>query len=175
MLRNSRIRFLLLVMGLVVAVNLGRQGYRWFAHADERADLRHLSVQLDSSGLLVVRTGVEAARLREEIEEADAWLAEQREALDAAERRAGGGGVSPVLYEGYRRALDRYNAGVHDRNRLFEEWRTVVAENHTAVDRYNATADSMRAVGARMGEPYLDIPSPAEVAARKGEEVGGGR
>ena len=31
-----------------------------------------------------------------------------------------------------------------------------------------ALADSMRAVGRRMGEPYLSIPSPAEVAVRHG-------
>lgn len=174
---DPRLRFLLLVLAAIVVVNLARQGYRWVAYGDERADLRRLSVHLDSTALQVVRTSVEAARLRSVIEEADGWLAEQRTELDRMERRAAGGGVSPALYDGYRRMLERYNGRVGERNERYERWREVVAANHHAVDRYNALADSMRAVGVRMREPYIDVPSPAEVAARYGvgQEVGGRR
>lgn len=172
--RPSRLHFFLLFLTVVVAVNLARQGYGWVAYADERAELRRLAVRLDSAGLTVVRTSVEAARLREVIEEADGWLADQRRELDRVERRAAGGGVPPTLYDGYLRTLERYNERVNERNDRFERWREVVTANHHAVDRYNALADSMRAVGARMREPYIDVPSPAEVAARHGwseEEV----
>ena len=172
--RESRLHFFLLVLAVIVAVNLARQGYGWVAYADERSDLRRLTIQLDSSALQVVGTSVEAARLRSVIEEADAWLSNQRAELDRVERRAAGGGVPPALYDGYLRTLERYNGRVNERNERYERWREVVAANHRAVDRYNAVADSMRAVGARMREPYIDVPSPAEVAARHGWGEGGG-
>jgi hypothetical protein len=88
--------------------------------------------------------------------------------LTSIERRAGDRGLPPTLYEDYRRRLERYNERVAARNDQYERWRGIVERNHRAVDSYNALADTMRNLGERMGEPYLSIPSPAEVAVRHG-------
>jgi hypothetical protein len=165
---TARTRFLLIVAALLIAANVGRQGYRWFAFADERADLRRLSAKLEATALAVMRTQILADSLRRTIETVDAGLGGDRQELSRVERRAEGDGLPPLLYDEYRRGLERYNARVVTRNRDFERWREVVSRNHRAVDGYNALADSIRGLGNRMGEPYIAIPSPAEVAVRHG-------
>ena len=165
---TTRTRFLLVVAGLLLAVNLGRQGYRWFAHADERVELRRLGDELEDAALAVVRTQLLADSLRGAIEQADDSLRIERAGIRRIERRAEAFSLPPTLYDEYRRELSRYNRRVETRNARYEEWRTVVEDNHRSVDRYNGLADSMRSLGRQMGEPYLAIPSPAEVALRHG-------
>lgn len=165
---TPRTRFLLIAAAVVLAANLARQTYRWYAYADERQELRRMGVELESAGLAVMRTQLFADSLRAVIEAADHELRDDRLSLDRIERRADGDGLPPALYEEYRRGLDLYNGRVAARNERFEQWRGVVTRNHGAVDRYNLLADSMRLLGARMGEPYLSIPSPAELAVRHG-------
>lgn len=165
---NTRTRFLLLVAFALLAMNLGRQGYRWIAYADEREELALLTTRLESAGLAVMQTQLLADSLRAGIEAADARLRQDRLALDRMERRAEGRGLPPALYDEYRYALERYNQQVLERNDRFQRWRGVVSRNHASVDLYNQLADSMRALGTRMGEPYLAIPSPAELAVRHG-------
>ena len=87
---NTRTRFLLLVAAVIVAINVGRQGYRWFAFADEREDLRRLSGELDAVALAVMRTQLVADSLRRVIEAADSGLRSDRGALSAIESRADG-------------------------------------------------------------------------------------
>lgn len=165
---TTRTRFLLLVAAVVVAINVGRQGYRWFAFADEREDLRRLSVELDGVALTVMRTQLVADSLRRVIEAADSDLRSDRGQLTAIEARADGDGLPVALYEEYRRGLERYNRRVASRNVEYERWRGIVDRNHRAVDAYNLLADSIRGLGRRMGEPYISIPSPAEVAVEHG-------
>lgn len=171
---SARTRFLLLALGMLVAVNLGRQLYRWVAFADEREVLGRVMEEVDSAALMVIRTRMLADSLRSSIESADAGLRQDREMLAALERRAENNRLPPMIYEGYRTILDRYNRRVAARNAIFERWRDEVASNHHAVRRYNALADSIRGLGTRMGEPYIAIPTPAEAAARHGLAPGGG-
>jgi hypothetical protein len=57
---------------------------------------------------------------------------------------------------------------VSERNELFADWRATVEANHEHVRRYNRLVDEIREGAARMGEAYFPIPSPAEVAYRRG-------
>ena len=53
------------------------------------------------------------------------------------------------------------------RNDSFHTWQEVLARNRSAVDRYNALADSLRAVADVLGDPYYQVPSPLEAAAER--------
>jgi hypothetical protein len=165
---NARTRLLLYIAAALLVVNLGRQLYRWAAFADERDDLRRLGVELDGAALGVMRTQLLADSLRGAIQTLDSRLEAQRAALAALERAANGGGLPPQLYEEYRADLDEYNGSVAARNDGFDRWRAVVERNHLAVGNYNVLADSIRSIGVTIGEPYISIPSPAEVAVRHG-------
>lgn len=165
---TPRARLLLVVASILLAANLGRQLYRWAAFADERETLGTLSGELETVALEVMRTQLLADSLRTAIHSLDGILRERRRALARLERRSELGTLSPMLYEEYRRGLEAYNETVVARNGRYERWAVVVNRNHDAVRGYNLLADSMRAVGRRMGEPYLSIPSPAEVAVRHG-------
>lgn len=165
---TPRARLLLFAASIILAANLGRQLYRWAAFADERQTLGRLSGELESVALEVMRTQLVADSLRAAIHSLDTDLRERRRVLARLERRSELGTLSPMLYEEYRRGLDAYNETVVARNGRYERWADVVNRNHDAVSGYNLLADSMRAVGRRMGEAYLSIPSPAEVAVRHG-------
>jgi hypothetical protein len=167
-MRTPRTRLLLVVASLILAANLGRQLYRWAAFADERQTLGRLSGELESVALDVMRTQLLADSLRTAILSLDAELRERRRDLARLERRSESGSLSALLYDEYRRRLDAYNETVVARNGRYERWAEVVNRNHEAVRGYNLLADSVRAIGRRMGEPYLSIPSPAEVAVRNG-------
>ncbi|HEX6925769.1 MAG TPA: hypothetical protein VF167_10065 [Longimicrobiaceae bacterium] len=165
---TARSRFLLFAAVALLLYNLGRQGYRWVAYAEEREVLRRLTESVDTVALEVMRSQIAADSLRAVIEAADSELREEREALAALERRAEDNRLPPTLYDEYRSVLARYNQHVGERNAVYERWRGVVSRNHAAVERYNAIADSIRTVGAKMGEPYIPIPSPSEVAVEHG-------
>lgn len=165
---TARTRVLLVVAGLLLALNLGREVYRWVAFADERDQLRRVGAELDSAALAVMRTQILADSLRVTIRQLDRELETERGALADVERRAEDGGLPPLLYDEYREMLAQYNRKVAARNGGYDRWRGVVTRNHGAVRSYNALADSIRGIGSRMGEPYIAIPSPAEVAVRHG-------
>ena len=165
---TPRTRLLLLVASLLLVANLSRQLYRWIVFADERQTLGRLNGELESAALQVMRTQLLADSLRTAIHSLDAELRQRRGALARLERRSEIGALSPLLYEEYRRGLEAFNGTVAARNGRYERWVDVVNRNHVAVQAYNGLADSMRALGRRMGEPYLSIPSPAEVAVRHG-------
>lgn len=165
---TARTRILVVAAGALLAINLGRQAYRWIAYEEERGELRRLGEALDASALEVMRTQLRADSLRGVIERFDDTLRAERREILAMERRADAFGLPPAIYEEYRSGLAGYNRRVGARNGAYDRWREVVASNHRFVDRYNALADSMRRLGRRMGEPYLAIPSPAEIAVRHG-------
>lgn len=165
---NARTRVLLLIAALLLAISLGRQVYRWLAYADERDDLRRLGNDLEGAALAVMRSQLLADSLHLSIRGLDSELASERLELAALERRAKGGALPPRLYDDYREELRDYNRKVELRNGGYDRWREVVARNHRAVQSYNLLADSIRGIGSRIGEPYIAIPSPAEVAVRHG-------
>lgn len=165
---TARTRLLILAAGLLLAFKLGREVYRWIAFGDERDDLRRLGVELDATALAVMRTQLLADSLRRAIHQLDADLKADRAALSVFERRADRGGLPPLLFDEYREDLDEYNGKVAARNTGYDRWTSVVERNHRAVGGYNVLADSIRGIGATIGEPYIFVPSPAEVAVRHG-------
>lgn len=159
---------LLVLLGLVIAVRLGAYLFGWYAHAEERAVLQGLSARVAEAGVGVVSTQLAADSLEREIERLDVELEEEQGGFTLYERMARTSPLTPSVYRAYRGRLAEYNRKVAARNETFERWRVVVDENHREVDRYNALADSIRAVAASIGDPYYEIPSPAEAAMEYG-------
>lgn len=167
MWRTRASGLLVVLLGLIL-LRVGQEGYRWWAYADERDQLRELTARLEEVGFEVVWTQLAADTLRQRIEEADSMLRSARVRVDGYERRAERGTLPTHLYEGYRSELDAYNREARGRNAGVRRWEEVVVRNHAAVTRYNALADSIRTVAAAIGEPYYPVPTPLEVAARRG-------
>lgn len=168
MKRRQRVASLLVLVGVLIAFKLSQQLYGWFAYADERVQLQELSVRLEDAGLSVMRTQLGADSLRAEIERMDRRLGEERRAVSAYDRHVRDGALPAHLYDAYRTELERYNRRVEERNALFNRWKEIVGGNHAAVGRYNALADSIRTLATRIGEPYFQIPSPVELAVKRG-------
>ena len=167
-MRRERVGALLLMLLLIVVARVGHIGFRWYAHADERAQIRVLQGDLEAAGVAVVRTQLGADSLRAEVQRLDGELRELRRAVRRYDRRAHEGMLPWPAYGAYRQELDAYNRRVRERNARFDAWRSVVVRNHEAVSRFNVLADSVRRVAGRMGEPYFPIPTPAELALKHG-------
>jgi hypothetical protein len=167
-MRWQRLSGLLVVLLAVVAMKLGHEAYRWFAYADERAELREMTERLEGAALEVVISQLATDSMRASIEAADSRLGELRERVDEFEKWSHRGTLPEHLHRRYRMELDRYNAQVAERNSRLDRWEEVVGRNHSAVAHYNRLADSVRLVAARMGEPFYPVPSPVEVAIRRG-------
>jgi hypothetical protein len=165
---RSRVGALLLVVVAIVTVKVGQEAYRWHAFEGEREQIREMTVRLEEHGYQVIRTHLRVDSLRASIERSDAALDSARRTLDAYERRATLGRLDPEASRRYREELDVFNAAVSERNTRMYEWESALGENHEVVARYNRLADSVRAVAARMGDPYYDVPAPVEMAARRG-------
>jgi hypothetical protein len=168
MSRRERIGGLLLLLAVVVAVRLGTYLFHWYAYAEERGELQALSTRLEEAGVVVVQTQQRSDHLRDEIERIDRELKADERAISAYDRHARDGALPGHLYGSYRADLEAYNRVVGQRNARFERWKEVVVRNHASVNRFNALADSMRAIAAEIGEPYYPIPSPVEVAVERG-------
>ena len=165
---RSRAESVLAVLALVVVFKLANELYRWVAYSDERALLSDLSGAIDGAGVRVMRTQISADSLQEIVEDMDRGLDTARRAVAEFEGRSVDGAIPRRIYPAYRERLDAYNMAVRTRNARLAEWREVVESNHDASVRYNTLADSMRAVATRMGEPYYEVPSPIELAAKHG-------
>jgi len=72
------------------------------------------------------------------------------------------------VYGRYKTELERYNRHVVERNARLRQYQGARDRYVTAVDRYNARADSLRQLAARMGEPYYAVPTPLEAAVQRG-------
>ncbi|HEX2092507.1 MAG TPA: hypothetical protein VHG28_08910 [Longimicrobiaceae bacterium] len=153
---------------VVVAARLGKEVYNWIAYADERERLVAMRTRLVDAGVEVLQSRARLDTLRQEIDREDRALEQERRALDAYGRRAQGRTLPAHLYAAYRVELDRYNQHVVRRNERFREWEKVIAQNHASVDRYNALADSARALARELGDPYYPIPTPLEAAEERG-------
>ena len=168
---RPRLRSLLLLLALIVGVKLGQQLYRWYVHADERARLAQLQEKVLDTGAAVVRTELRADTLHRAIEVADRELESKLREVGRFGRYARDGVLPPHLFSSYRRELDVYNQRVKVRNEKVEEYRQVIERNRSAVDRYNILSDSIRALGTRIGNPYIAVPLPAEAAAVRGMDA----
>jgi hypothetical protein len=165
---RERTRAILAGLLIVLAFQSAKELYRWVAYSDERSELRALNGTLESTGARVMATQSEAERLRRAIEARDRELATGREEISRYEARAVDGAIPEALYPSYQRRIAEYNRKVKERNEWFGEWQRVVDQNALAVDRYDALADTMRALAGHMGDPYYNVPSPLELAARRG-------
>lgn len=165
---NLRLRTLLAVLALLLAGKVGKELYDWRAHADDRTRLVSVRGRLVDAGAEVMRTRAELDTLKRVLDREDGALERERRALDAYGRGSVDNTLPRYLYDAYRADLDRYNEHVARRNESFHAWQAVLARNHAAVDRYNALADSLRAVAEVLGDPYYHVPSPLEAAAERG-------
>jgi hypothetical protein len=164
-------RFLLSLLGLVVVVLLGRQLYQYVAYRDERALLVGLREEVVDAGAEVTRTRQESDSLRALVEAANGELEQNVRVLRRYNRIARGGMLPPDVYARYAQDRARYEETLRRQEEWAGTWKGVVARNHGAVDRYNRLADSIRAVAARIGDPYYSVPLPAEAAAERGVPV----
>jgi len=165
---TTRTRLLLVAAALLLVFKLGQEVYRWAVFGEERDSLRRLSVVLESTALNVMRTQLVADSLHRAIYLLDEHLEAERSALASFGHRARRGDLSTLAYDRYRELLDAFNRKVAARNESYERWKGVVDNNHRSVEGYNLLVDSIRSIGRAIGEPYISIPSPAEVAVRHG-------
>ncbi len=165
---NLRLRTLVVFLFLLLMAKVGKELYDWRFHADDRAHLVAVRERLVDAGAEMMRTRAELDTLKKVLDREDRVLEGEKRALDAYDRRAEGKALPRHLYDAYRADLDRYNQHVAKRNESFHTWQEVLARNHAAVDRYNALADSLRAVAAVLGDPYYQVPSPIEAAEERG-------
>jgi hypothetical protein len=161
-------RLLFLILALFVAVELGQDAYRWIAYRGERAQLRDIGPVLDSAGVAMVRGDLRIDSLRAVIAGRDRELDRMSKSLDRYTSHSVDGSVPIQIYGAYRRDLARYNHSVDERNRLIREYQLVSGRRSDAAQRYYLLADSMRALAKRMGDPYYEVPLPAELAVKHG-------
>jgi hypothetical protein len=165
--KNQRLLVLVAALLLLLAGKVGKELYDWRAHAEDRARLVAVRGRLLDAGVEIMSTRAELDTLKRVLDREDGALERERRALRAYDRKAEGSALPTHVYEAYRADLDRYNAHVARRNESFQAWQSVLARNHSAVDRYNALADSLRAVAQVLGDPYYQVPSPLEAAAQR--------
>ncbi len=165
---TARLRSLFLILVVVAAAKVVEQVYRYFAFRDERAMVVVLRNGLLDSGAEVMRTKVLSDSLRAMIETEDAALAEELRVLQRYTREARFGGLPPATYEAYRRDFFRYQEHIAVRNERARGLDSIIARNHSAVDRYNALTAQLQGIAARMGDPYYTAPTPLEAAAERG-------
>jgi hypothetical protein len=163
-----RIHPLLFLLLVIVGVKLSEQVYRWLAFGDEREQVVVLRDSLVVAGAEIVRTRTASDSMRAVMRAEDAALEEELRALRRYNRQARDGALPPDLYARYREELTRHNLHVTERNARLRDWQQILARNHSAVDRYNVLADSIREIATRMGDPYYAVPTPAEAAVERG-------
>ena len=167
MTRRQRLYAIAIALSVLLLARVGQQVYRWQTFAPERVEIGRLEGELETAGLGVVRSQVEADSIQAALEAMDVELRDTRGTLDLLERSAlntrARGSVS-----GYYRALEAYNRRVRSRNELFASWRESLESNQRFVDRYNLVADSIRFLAESMGELYYPILTPAEIAVDNG-------
>ncbi len=164
---SQRLQVLVAALLLLLAGKVGKELYDWRAHAGDRARLVAVRGRLLDAGVEIMSTRAELDTLKRVLDREDGALERERRALRAYDRKAEGSALPAHVYEAYRADLERYNEHVARRNESFHAWQSVLARNHSAVDRYNALADSLRAVAEVLGDPYYQVPSPLEAAAQR--------
>lgn len=166
---TERLRALLVLLAAVVAIKLLPEVYRWAAYGEERQQLASLRSRAVAAGteLVVARSRLDTLRGR--IERVDRSLEGDRSSM----LRYGGyadatGALPPSLYRRYVEQVDGYNRRVASRNADWEAYVAARERSRSALERYQAHADSARRLAARIGDPYYQVPSPIEAAAERG-------
>lgn len=165
---KSTPRFMLLVLLAVIGIKLSEQLYRWAAFRDERRQVGEIRERLLDSGAELTLSRAESRKQRLAMEEDDRKLEAERRSLMRYNRYSTGGYLPTGLYDAYKEELERYNRHVVERNGRLRAYQQAHDRYAAAVDRYNARADSVRAIATRMGEPYYAVPTPLEAAVQRG-------
>jgi len=157
--------FLLLV---VIGIKVSDSAYKWVRFRTEREQVRRMRAELVDAGADIVRTRQASDSMRAVLRTEDAALETEQRALRRYDDYAHDGALPTDLYERYRADLTRYNEHVASRNQKLTGWQDVLGRNHVVVSRYNLLSDSIRDLAGRMGDPYYEVPSPAEAAIERG-------
>lgn len=168
---REQLRFLVSVLGLVILFLVARELYRWVAYREERALIVALRTDVVDAGARVTVTRQQLDSLRTALASVDVRLEREVDVLRGYERRARHRRLPPDVYEKYLRDRARYERVLEERNALVRTMSGVLDVNHSAVERYNTLADSVRAVAARVGDPYYRVPLPVEAAMERGITV----
>lgn len=148
-----RILSVVVAIAVLASFKISQQLYRWYSYAPERATIMLLENQLETAGLQVVSSHLQADSLHTLLERMDGQLDDMRVELTGPARRRDD-------------SVADYNKRVEERNALLHNWRLTLEENHDRVSRFNLLADSIRVVAERMGEAFYPIRSPAEIVAQ---------
>jgi hypothetical protein len=165
---KSTPRFMLMVLLVVVGVKLSEQLYRWVAFRDERRQVGEIRERLLDSGAELTLARAESRRLGQVVEEHDRRLEAERKSLTRYNRYSANGYLPASVYPSYKRELERYNRHVVERNSHLRRYQQTHGRYAAAVDLFNARADSVRDLAAKMGETYYSVPSPLEAAVQRG-------
>lgn len=147
-----RILSVFVAIVVLASFKISQELLRWYTHAPERATIMLLEDQLESTGLEVVASHLQADSLHSMLESMDVQLDVMRSQLTGTSRQR------PA-------SVADYNKRVEERNALLHNWRLTLEENHDRVGRFNLLADSIRVVAERMGEAFYPIRSPAEIVS----------
>jgi len=159
---------LLFVLLVVIGVKLTDSAYKWLRYGPEREQVRRMRAELVEAGAGIVRTRQASDSMRALLRGEDEALEREQRALRRYDDFAHDGALPTGLYERYRAELTRYNDHVAARNARLSQWQEVLARNHAVVARYNLLSDSIRDLATRMGDPYYEVPTPAESAIERG-------
>lgn len=168
MARRSHFFALLALVALIVAAKLGQQAFRWYAHAEEREQIRVLQDDVEAAGLAVIRSQTMADSLRNEIASIDRRLEELHAVVRDYESRAEDGTLARDVYALYTAEVDAYNRLVTERNRVVDAWEAALDRNREAVDHYNHVAEEIRQLAFEIGFRYYSVPTPIEIAVQHG-------
>jgi len=159
---------LLFLLLLVIGVKLSDSAYRWVRYRPERAQVTRMRAELVDAGARIVRTRQESDSMRALLRAEDTALETEQRALRRYDDYAHDGALPTGLYDRYRADLTRYNDHVAARNQKLSAWQEVLAHNQGVVARYNLLSDSIRTLATQMGDPYYEVPTPAEAAIERG-------
>lgn len=159
---------LLFVLLAVIGIKLSDSAYKWVRYGPERDQVRRMRAELVDAGAEIVRSRQASDSMRAALRADDQVLEEEQRVLRRYDDHAHDGALPSGLYERYRADLTRYNDHVASRNRKLSHWQEVLARNHAVVARYNLLSDSIRTLATRMGDPYYEVPTPAEAAMERG-------
>lgn len=159
---------LLFVLLVVIGIKLSDSAYKWVRYGPEREQVKRMHGELLDAGAEIVRSRQVSDSMRAVIRSEDEGLETEQRVLRRYDDYAHDGALPSTLYERYRRDLTRYNDHVASRNATLSQWHEVQARYNAAVGRYNILSDSIRGLATRMGDPYYEVPTPAEAAAKRG-------
>ena len=164
-MKASPARFLLFVLLVIVGLKASEQLYGVVAFGDERREVRRLLGQLAAVGGEMVAVSAQMDSLRERLAGDDAVLEGELASLQRYYRQSRHNRIPLEIYPDYMAELTRYNLHVESCNALQRRWQELRAQRESLAVRYGGAADSIQALAVRMGEPFYQVPTPAEAAA----------